>query len=264
MNRQDRLNYREQGHGEVVVILHGLFGSMDNLSPTARRLSENYRVISVDLRNHGRSFHRAEMSYPEMAQDVVDLLNELMISETIVLGHSMGGKVAMQMALDYPEKVRALIVGDIAPVTYEHRHKNVLAAINNYRPEQAHSRKEADQQLANYIEMTSVRQLLIKSMLPNAKGELVWRINAQALIDNYDNIRGMPDNIGKIFKGPTLFIKGAVSDYLLPEYWPIITRYFPQAEIKVVDNVGHWLHAEKPALFNGVVIRFLTHLEKFK
>ncbi|CAM3785174.1 alpha/beta fold hydrolase [Parendozoicomonas haliclonae] len=255
-----RVQGREKGEGEPLFILHGLFGNMDNLTPVARRLAEQYQVISVDLRNHGRSFHDEEMNYQVMAADVVRLMDHLAIEQAIVLGHSMGGKTAMQMALDFPQRIKAIIVGDIAPVSYTHRHENVIQAIENYQPELATSRAEADAQFARFIEMPAVRQLLIKSLMRNDQGEFVWRMNAPALVANYDEIRSEPDNTGKSFTGPVLFVKGGESDYLLPEHKSVIGALFPNASLKVVSGVGHWLHAEKPELFNGIVERFLSEL----
>ena len=259
------LHHRIQGKGVEegavsIVILHGLFGSMDNLAPVARKLSDSYRVISVDLRNHGRSLHSAQMSYPLMADDVLNLMEHLAISQAIVLGHSMGGKVAMQLALQAPEKVRALVLGDIAPVDYAHSHEDVLNAIKGYQPELAESRSEADAQLARFIENAAVRQLLIKGLQRDAIGHFVWRLNAPALVDNYDAIRAAPELGASGYTGPVLFVKGGESDYLKASHKTTIDRYFPNATLKVVTGAGHWLHAEKPDLFNGIVERFLSDL----
>ncbi len=260
MGEQQVLHYREQGQGRPVILMHGLFGSLDNLALVARKLAAQYRVISVDLRNHGRSFHRPDMGYTHMADDVCRLLDALKIKQAVMLGHSMGGKCAMQMALDHSERVQGLIVGDIAPVTYPVRHDNVLNAISSYCPDQMVSRTLVDQQLATFIEMPAVRQLLMKSMVINDRGEYIWRLNAQALVANYDGIRAMPDNGEKVYSGPTLFIKGEQSDYLLPEHQLQIQTHFPKAAVRVIKGAGHWLHAEKPELFSGIVIRFLEQL----
>ncbi len=251
------LHYREQGQGQPVMILHGLFGSMDNLALVARKLASRYRVISVDLRNHGRSFHGDAMDYGDMANDLCRLMDTLNINTAVIIGHSMGGKCAMQLALDHPVRVQGLIVGDIAPVTYDARHDNVLNAIGNYCPDNMCSRTAVDQQLATFIEMPAVRQLLIKSMKLNDNGEYIWRLNAKALLNNYHALRAMPDNTGKVYLGPTLFIKGELSDYLLSAHQTQIKALFPEASVRVIKGTGHWLHAEKPELFSGVVMRFL-------
>ncbi|MTI15070.1 alpha/beta fold hydrolase [Sansalvadorimonas verongulae] len=258
------LNYRQYGQpGEgqtPVIIVHGLFGSMDNLSPTARRLAESRWVVAADLRNHGRSFHDAQMSYSLMAEDILALMDHLEIDEVAVIGHSMGGKVAMQLALMAPERVAAVVVGDIAPVDYLPGHDDVLAAIRSYKPEQALSRTEADQQFAHHIAEPAVRQLLIKNLMRNERGEFVWRINASGLLENYDNIKAAPVFNHSTFDKPVLFIKGSESEYLQPEHKAIIGCYFPKAELKVVSGAGHWFHAEKPDVFNGIVERFLNTL----
>ena len=260
MAEQRLLHHRFQGQGPSLIMLHGLFGSMDNLTPVARRLAERRRILSVDLRNHGRSFHGDKMDYGTMAVDVIRLMDHLSIDQSVVLGHSMGGKTAMQMALDYPERVTALIVGDIAPVTYPPLHTSVIQAISHYQPERGLSRGAVDQQLASDIHMPEVRQLLIKGMMRDQQGRFVWRMNVDAMVANYDQIRSQPEGKGKVFHRPVLFIKGGDSDYLLPKHREVIAPLFPNASVKVVPGVGHWLHAEKPELFHGIVERFLAAL----
>ncbi len=260
MHKESVLNHRIQGEGEPLIILHGLFGSMDNLIPVARRLSEHFQVISVDLRNHGRSFHAPDMSYPLMADDVLALMDKLSITQAVLLGHSMGGKVAMQLALDHPERVGAVVVADIAPVAYPSQHTNVIRAIESYQPEQALSRKAADEQLARYIEMPEVRQLLIKSLKRNDRGEFVWRMNVTALVANYDGIRSAPNVGDRVYSGRVLFVKGERSDYLQSAHRKVIAGLFPKASLKVMAGTDHWLHAEKPDLFCGIVERFLETL----
>ena len=261
------LNHRQygtSGEGVPVIILHGFLGSMDNLSPTARKLAESRWVVAADLRNHGRSFHDPIMTYSLMAEDVLGLMAHLNIDKVIVLGHSMGGKVAMQLALMAPEKVSAVVVGDIAPVDYPSSHDNVLAAIKHYNPAESLSRTDADKLFGRFVEEPAVRQLLIKNLMRNEEGQFVWRINAEALLSNYDNIKVAPDfevGTGKGFDKPVLFVKGSESEYLLTEHKPIIDRYFPQASLKVLTGTGHWLHAEKPDAFNGIVERFIKAIQ---
>ncbi|WP_281646915.1 alpha/beta fold hydrolase [Parendozoicomonas sp. Alg238-R29] len=264
MSGQSVLNFREYGSKGAkfpVIILHGLFGSMDNLSPTARRVAETRWVITADLRNHGRSFHDMSMTYPVMAEDVFRLMEHLSIEKAVVLGHSMGGKVAMQMAAIAPEKVAALVVGDIAPVDYLPGHDNVLNALRNYNPEKACSRIDADKQFAAYIQESGVRQLLIKNLMRDKEGRFVWRINAAALLENYEAIRATPAFGSSPFANPVLFVKGSESDYLLAEHKPVIDQHYPKASLKVMTGTGHWLHAEKPDLFNGIVERFLSSID---
>ncbi|MFM5503315.1 alpha/beta fold hydrolase, partial [Aeromonas veronii] len=166
------MNFKEQGQGAPVVLIHGLFGSLDNLGLLARPLGEQYRVISVDLRNHGASFHSDEMSYPAQAADVLALLDHLGLDRVALVGHSMGGKVAMQLAKQAPERVNQLVVADIAPVAYPHaRHKNVFAGLNATLEHAPQSRSEAEAMLAEHIEIAGVRQFLLKSF---SKGESGW------------------------------------------------------------------------------------------
>ncbi len=260
MSNNTLLNYRRQGtesEALPLVIIHGLLGSMDNLSPVSRYFAESREVISVDLRNHGRSFHDELMTYPAMANDVFQLLDSLNLKEVILLGHSMGGKVAMQMAVEAPERIKAVIAGDIAPVDYEHRHDAVLNALKDYQPELAQSRSEADAQFSRHINMPSVRQLLIKNLERKEHG-FAWRINAPAIVANYDSVRSAPELANRTYNGPILFVKGGESDYLLTEHKTTISQHFPKASLKVMMGVGHWLHAEKPDIFNTVCQRFLA------
>ncbi|HGY1051106.1 alpha/beta fold hydrolase [Aeromonas salmonicida] len=251
------MNFKEQGQGQAVVLIHGLFGSLDNLGLLARTLSEHYRVISVDLRNHGASFHSDEMSYPQQAADVLALLDALALDQVSLVGHSMGGKVAMQLAKQAPARVARLVVADIAPVAYPHsRHQNVFAGLNATLKQLVQSRSEAEAILAEHIEIAGVRQFLLKSF---AKGESGWgwRFNVAALERNYANIMGWPDNQHR-FEGPTLLIKGGDSDYMQPQYTDTVMAQFPAAKARVIAGTGHWLHAEKPVLFNKLVVDFLS------
>ena len=257
MQQNPLLNFKEQGQGPAVVLIHGLFGSLDNLGLLARTLSEHYRVISVDLRNHGASFHSDEMSYPQQAADVLALLDALALDQVSLVGHSMGGKVAMQLAKQAPARVARLVVADIAPVAYPHsRHQNVFAGLNATLKQLVQSRSEAEAILAEHIEIAGVRQFLLKSF---AKGESGWgwRFNVAALERNYANIMGWPDNQHR-FEGPTLLIKGGDSDYMQPQYTDTVMAQFPAAKARVIAGTGHWLHAEKPVLFNKLVVDFLS------
>ena len=257
MQHNQLLHFKEQGQGPAVVLIHGLFGSLDNLGLLARPLSEQYRVISLDLRNHGASFHSDEMSYPQQAADVIALLDHLALDQVAIVGHSMGGKVAMQVAKQAPARVGRLVVADIAPVAYPHaRHQNVFAGLNATLANPPQSRAEAEALLAQYVEIPGVRQFLLKSF---AKGDSGWgwRFNVPALERNYANIMGWPDDRTQ-FEGPTLFIKGGDSDYVLPQYTETVMAQFPAAKARVIAGTGHWLHAEKPVLFNKLVVDFLS------
>lgn len=257
MQQNPLLNFKEQGQGPAVMLIHGLFGSLDNLGLLARALGEQCRVISVDLRNHGTSFHSDEMSYPQQAADVLALLDALALDQVSLVGHSMGGKVAMQLAKQAPTRVGKLVVADIAPVTYPHaRHQNVFAGLNATLRQPVQSRSEAEALLAQYVEIPGVRQFLLKSF---AKGESGWgwRFNVPALERNYANIMGWPDDQTR-FEGPAFFIKGGDSDYMQPPHTETVMAQFPAAKARVIAGTGHWLHAEKPVLFNKLVVDFLS------
>ena len=239
------------------MLIHGLFGSLDNLGQLARPLSEHCRVISVDLRNHGTSFHSDEMSYPQQGADVLALLDHLTLDKVSLVGHSMGGKVAMQVAKLAPARVDRLVVADIAPVAYPHaRHQNVFAGLNATLANPPQSRAEAEALLAQYVEIPGVRQFLLKSFAKTEAG-WAWRFNVPALERNYANIMGWPDDQTR-FEGPTLFIKGGDSDYVQPQYTETVMAQFPAAKARVIAGTGHWLHAEKPVLFNKLVVDFLS------
>ncbi|MBL0666633.1 alpha/beta fold hydrolase [Aeromonas jandaei] len=251
------MNFKEQGQGPAVILIHGLFGSLDNLGLLARALGEHYRVISVDLRNHGTSFRSDDMSYPAQAADILALMDHLGLDQAAIVGHSMGGKVGMQLAKLATARVSRLVVADMAPVAYPHsRHQNVFAGLNATLAAQPQSRSDAERILAEHIEIAGVRQFLLKSF---AKGEdgWQWRFNVPALEENYVNIMGWPEDERR-FEGPVLFIKGGDSDYMQPHYSEAALAQFPAAKVRVIAGTGHWLHAEKPMLFNKLVVDFLS------
>ncbi len=238
-----------------VVLIHGLFGSYENLGVIARSLSEQYQVINIDVRNHGRSPHSDQMSYELMADDLAETLDALAIDHAILLGHSMGGKLAMAFALKYPLRVDKLLLADIAPVAYPARHNSIFAGLNAVALDSLTSRQQADSQLAQYISEAGVRQFLLKS-LQKDNDTFSWRFNLAALQANYQALIGGPPGSGH-YDGPVLFIKGGASDYILPEHKTRIMQLFPQAQAKIIQGTGHWLHAEKPAAFTKLVKDFL-------
>ncbi|WP_209298960.1 alpha/beta fold hydrolase [Aeromonas jandaei] len=251
------MNFKEQGQGPAVILIHGLFGSLDNLGLLARALGEHCRVISVDLRNHGVSFRSDDMSYPAQAADILALMDHLGLDQAAIVGHSMGGKVGMQLAKLAPARVSRLVVADMAPVAYPHsRHQNVFAGLNATLATLPQSRSDAERILAEHIEIAGVRQFLLKSF---AKGDdgWQWRFNVPALEENYANIMGWPED-ERHFEGPVLFIKGGDSDYMQPQYSEAALAQFPAAKVRVIAGTGHWLHAEKPMLFNKLVVDFLS------
>ena len=250
------LNFQQTGSGPDVLLIHGLFGSLENLNMVARALTDNYRVTQVDVRNHGRSYHKNNMEYQELAQDIIDLLDHLNISKTNIIGHSMGGKIAMELALSSPTYVEKLIVADIAPVKYPRHHQKIIAGLKAIDLTQVTNRNDADQQLSSYVEDPGVRQFLLRN-LTKQDGNFVFKCNLAAIENCYEQIMQTYEG-GNQFTGPTLFVKGANSDYIKAEYREQILAKFPTSKAKIIQGAGHWLHAEKTNAFNKIVNDFLT------
>ena len=244
------------GQGQPLVLIHGLFGSYENLGVIARALQQDFQLINVDLRNHGRSPKASEMDYPQMAEDVFTTLTQLGITQCAVLGHSMGGKVAMQMALSQPERIRKLILADISPVVNEPRHQRILQGLASIDLLQLTDRKHADSLLQPFVDELGVRQFLLKNLYKDQQDQFQWRFNLTALIENYQQLLAAPTATGP-YTGDTLFIKGGNSDYIQAAHQPLILQLFPTASAKIIQGTGHWLHAEKPAAFSKIVSDFL-------
>jgi len=250
------LNYQIAGEGKPLIILHGLFGSLGNWNNPIKSLSSAYQVITVDLRNHGRSPHCDAMDYTLMAADIVELMKHLDISKAHILGHSMGGKVAMQLALNYPELIDKLIIVDIAPVAYGAHHEDVFKGLFAVDLKTLKSRSEADKQLSEHIDDVAVRAFLLTNLYRAHSKEFAWRMNLQAIYNEYNHISAAP--AGNQYPKPTLFIKGANSDYLIADYKDAVLNLFPASKYKVILNAGHWPHAEKPAEFSQLVMDYLA------
>ncbi|MBY5992062.1 alpha/beta fold hydrolase [Ferrimonas balearica] len=252
------MQYHEEGSGPAVVLIHGLFGDRDNLAGLGRvLLTEGYRVIRVDLRNHGQSAHQDTMTFAEMAEDLEQLRQRLALPQMALVGHSLGGKVAMTYAQAHPQRVTALVVADIAPVAYSRRHDTILATLASIDAEGLPSRKVAQQQLMAAGIDGGTALFLTKNLKPRPEGGFRWQIHLPAIVENYPQLIGaLPDNAP--YPGPTLFLKGEHSDYLLPAHQGEVVARFPQAKARVIAGAGHWLHADKPQLFNRQVVQFLA------
>ena len=254
-----QLHHREQGQGTPLVILHGLFGTLDNWQTLAKRWAEaGHRVISADLRNHGRSFHTPEHTYELMSQDVLALFDSLQLGpETTLLGHSMGGKVAMHFALHHPDRLARLIVVDIAPRASSMEHQdNILAGLNAVPLAQLESRQQADDALAQHIPQPGVRQFLLKNLYRKEDNSFAWRQNLTVLTDNKKAV-GAEISAPQPFPKPALFIRGGKSDYINTEdklYG--IPALFPNSQVETIVDAGHWVHAEKPDEVFGLVDAF--------
>lgn len=229
----------------VLVLLHGLFGSSVNWRGVAKQLAENRRVLAMDMRNHGRSFHDTSMGYPAMARDVLDTLDGLGIERADLVGHSMGGKAAMAAALDSPERVHRLVVVDIAPVVYTHTHVPLIDAMLKLDTGALGSRNEADEALAAEISDRMTRQFLLQSLEKTAAG-YQWRLNLEVLKAAMGDLIGFPEFEDKTFDNPVLFLHGADSDYVQPEHHPRTEHYFPNAHYTAIEGAGHWVHADQP------------------
>lgn len=251
-----KLHYQISGEGTPLIILHGLFGTLENWGSQISALGQHHQVIAVDLRNHGRSPHCDSMDYPSMARDVIELMDDLKLASASMIGHSMGGKVAMQIALEHPQYLDKLIVVDIAPVQYSAHHQHIFEGLFSIDLASLSSRSAADKQLAAYIPEQGVRAFLLKNLYRNQQKTFAWRPNIAALHSQYHNISQAPH--GTAFNGRTLFIKGKNSDYLLPEHQQTINNLFSCATFKIIEGAGHWPHAEKPKTFSSIILRFLT------
>ena len=254
------LHYLDQGQGQPLVILHGLFGTLDNWHSLARRWAEEagLRVLSVDLRNHGRSFHSPEHSYALMSEDVIQLLDHLGLGPNVTLmGHSMGGKVAMRLALDHPERLARLIVVDIAPRFSDMEHQDdILAGLQAVDFTTCTNRQEADAALAKHISNVSTRQFLLKNLYRKEDNTFAWRINLPVLAAQLAAI-GEATTAPAPFMKPALFIRGGKSDYITTEdKLHGIPALFPNSEVATVVDAGHWVHAEKPEEVFGLVRAF--------
>ncbi|PCJ24872.1 MAG: alpha/beta hydrolase [SAR86 cluster bacterium] len=254
------LNYRQYSKkGTPLLILHGLFGSLSNWGWHSKQLAEHFAVYGVDLRNHGDSFHDGELNYQLMANDVRQLMGSLKIESCYMIGHSMGGKVAMQLALNHPDLIEKLIVVDIAPVAYSVEsggHVNVMAGMNSLNFELIRNRADAEEKLGKFIQDESTRKFILTNLKRNENGRYQWRLNLPAIEDHYDELRGNL-SIDSTFSKPVLFVKGALSDYIQAQYEKEILRLFPAARVKIIMQAGHWLHAEKPQAFQKVAMNFL-------
>jgi esterase len=240
------LSYQIYGQGEPVMILHGLFGSGRNWSSIAKQLAQKYSVITVDLRNHGTSGHSESMNYPEMAEDIIALANKLELNQFHLIGHSMGGKTAMVTALLHPERINKLIIMDIAPVSYKLNHDELIDAMLGLNTVDIQSRTHADELLSDAIPEILLRQFLLQNLVKEDVS-YSWRINLESIQQNHAELRKFPDEVETlIFNKPALFISGALSDFVKPEYVQSMAGYFPQHKHVVINDANHWIHADKP------------------
>ena len=246
------LKYNEFGTGPTLLIAHGLYGSARNWGVIAKRLSDTRHVVIVDMRNHGDSPRFDTHSYPEMASDLAEVIEHIG-APVDVLGHSMGGKASMALALTRPELVRSLISGDIAPVSYAHSQGHFLDAMRAVDLSTVSRRSDASAQLEAQGVSAELQSFFTQSLDISTK---TWKLNFDALADDMDKILSFPTLSGS-YDGPTLFLSGAESDYVTHDHRPIIKPLFPNARFAKIPETGHWLHSERPRAFEAAVRTYL-------
>lgn len=253
-----KLTHKIYGSGHPVIIMHGLFGSGDNWRNIARMMEEQYQCIVVDMRNHGRSPHDPVMNFDVMADDIIELMQDLQLEKVSLLGHSMGGKVAMQFTLLHPDKVDKLIVVDIAPKYYPPHHDTVIEAIEAIDPGKLKERTEAEVAFSQFLgNDDSTIQFLMKNLSRLPEGGFEWKANMPVIIDAYYQL--MEDvRPNTPFEGPVLFVRGEKSRYVQDTDVPHIKEFFPQSAMVTIPGAGHWVHADTPQLFVQAILAFLN------
>ena len=242
--------------GQDLIIIHGLFGMSDNWNSLGKKFAKYCKVHLIDLRNHGRSPHSAEFNYEVMCEDVLEYMQDNNIKQPIILGHSLGGKVAIKFAFTYPEKIKKLIVADISPREYNSDfYKNLLATLYKLPLQDFDKREEIDSVLSSAFKDKGMRLFLLKNLYRNENKEFAWRFNIEVLLEKVNNIQEA-DFVKGICRIPTNFIRGGNSNYITTKDEIIINKHFSDFSIVTIDGTGHWLHAEQPELFYDEVMRF--------
>lgn len=256
-----KLHFKKTGTGKPVVILHGLFGSSDNWQTFGKELAASgYAVYLVDLRNHGLSPHDEVMNYETFSNDLFDLFTDESLKDVVLIGHSLGGKTAMSFSFRYPELIIGLVVIDIAPRSYPVHHRNILDALLSIDTVKIQSRKDIESQLASRIDDAPTLQFLMKNLFWKEKERLDWRFNLSAINTNIDLI-GARTAPGSPFKKPTLFIKGANSNYISPGDEKEIADSFTAVEVITAPEAGHWVHADNPQWLLTEIKSFISELQ---
>ncbi|MDP3312035.1 alpha/beta fold hydrolase [Lutibacter sp.] len=246
------------GNGQPFIILHGYFGMSDNWKSLGIQFAENFEVHLVDQRNHGRSFHTDEFDYELLVEDLYNYINHYKLNKVVLLGHSMGGKVAMLFATTYPEIVDKLIVADISPKFYKPHHQQILAALNAVNFSIHNSRQKVEEILRIYIKEEEILQFMLKNLYWESKGKLAFRFNLTSLTENNSEV-GEALASFSYFDEKTLFLKGENSNYIIKEDEPLIKTHFSNSIIETIKKAGHWLHAENPTQFHKKVLSFLSN-----
>ena len=252
-----KLFFRKYGSGQPLIILHGLFGQSDNWNSLAKQFGEaGFEVFAVDMRNHGLSPHSTVWNYKAMSDDIAELIADNNLQNIILLGHSMGGKAAMFFALEHSAVLDKLIIVDIAPKYYSLHHQSVIEALTAVNFQIIKTRKEVDVILSEYITDFGTKQFLLKNIYWTENENLAWRFNLDVIVKNIENV-GEATPTDKSIDTPTLFIRGAKSNYILDEDLNLIQELFPRSMLETIENSGHWVHAEKPKEFFEMVMQFI-------
>jgi pimeloyl-ACP methyl ester carboxylesterase len=252
-----KLHFKKFGNGEPLLIIHGLFGMSDNWIGIAKDLSQKYLVYILDMRNHGRSPHVDSFTYPEMVEDIYEFLTDFNHRQVSIIGHSMGGKIAMNFALEYPHRIKKLVVIDIAPRRYPVFHQEILQGLQSIKLHNLTTRNEADNQLANFVSSKRIRQFLLKNIYRKDDGSYAWRINLPVIIKNIEEISC--EISSKIaFEQPTLFIKGGASEYITQQDESEIKSQFSASKILTIPDASHWVHSEAPDAVYEAINNFLA------
>lgn len=250
-----KLNYKREGNGDPLIIIHGLFGSLDNWQTLGKKFAEDFDTILVDQRNHGHSPHSDGFDYDLMAQDLIELIKDLEFEKVNIIGHSMGGKTAMRAAQLRPDLINKLVVVDIGPKGYPMHHDSILEGLHAIDFNVVKSRGQANEAISPYIQDEGVKQFLLKNLYWKEKGVLDWRINLPVITANMEKIISqLPADEVTV---PTLFIRGEKSNYIIEDDYTDIFMQFPNSDIETIYNAGHWIHAENPFDFYNLVIDFL-------
>lgn len=252
------LHYKTYGEGEPLLILHGLFGSLDNWQTIGKKWAEHYQVVLVDLPNHGKSPHTKEFSYKQMASAVAELVEHLGFQKINMLGHSMGGKTTMEFSVEYPHLLNKIIVVDIAPKSYPPHHQQILEGLFSIKPKQITSRREADDIMSNVIQDKGVRMFLLKNLSRDTEDGFKWKMNLELLSNAVNDVISSSPFPYPV-QIPALFIRGEKSNYILDTDFDDIKSKYPQVEIKTIKGAGHWVHAEKPSELHDMVLEFIQN-----
>ena len=241
-----------------LIFLHGLLGSSANWHSIAKRLANSFHILVPDLRNHGRSPHSDDVGYPAIEQDLIQLFDRWQINSAILIGHSMGGKAAMLLALNNPERVESLAVVDMAPVTYQHRFETIYTALRAIDLDRLESRTQAVKILGRHLSNPEVWHYLLQNLVKKEQG-WSWRVNLDALIAGMEQILSFPEiNSRTQFMGKTIFIYGSDSDYVSVKYEKDIKVLFPLARLRIIPSAGHWVYSEQPEAFIAALNSFLN------